>query len=131
MNIRIKATSISITPAITAYVNKRLDKMDKLIGGDPTIMCDVEVGKTSGHHQKGDIFRAEIHIVGPGLDAYAAAEHEELYTAIDEVRDDIVRDLRARKGKKLSYIRRSGARVKDMVKGLLPWGDEGWYGKKR
>ena len=68
---------------------------------------------------------------GPGLDAYASAEHEDLYSAIDEVRDDIVRDLRSKKGKRLSYIRRSGARVKDMVKGLLPWGEEGWYKRRR
>ena len=94
-------------------------------------MCDVELAKTNEHHQKGDIFRAEIHIVGPGLDAYASAEHEDLYAAIDEVRDEIVRDLRTKKGKRISYIRRSGARVKDMVKGMMPWGEDGWYKKGR
>ena len=131
MNTRVKGTNITLTPAISAYVDKRIAKLGKLVGGDPSIMCDVELGKTSAHHQKGDIFRAEIHVVGAGLDAYASAEHEDLYAAIDEVRDDIVRDLRAKKGKRLSYIRRSGARVKDMVKGLLPWGEEGWYHRRR
>jgi len=129
MNIRIKATNVSLSPAISAYVDKRLGKLSKLIGGDPSIMCDVELGKTSEHHQKGDIFRAEIHIVGAGLDSYASAEAEDLYAAIDDVRDEIMRDLRAKKGKRLSYVRRSGARVKDMVKGLLPWGEDGWYTK--
>ena len=131
MNIRVKGTNITLTPAISAYVDKRVSKLDKLVGGDPSIMCDIELGKTSAHHQKGDIFRAEIHIVGAGLDAYAAAEHEDLYAAIDEVRDDIVRDLRAKKGKRLSYIRRGGAQVKAMVKGLLPWGEDGWYHRRR
>ncbi len=130
MNIRVKTTNVSLSPAISAYVDKRLAKTTKLVGGDPSIMCDIELGKISAHHQKGDIFRAEIHIVGPGLDAYASSEHEDLYAAIDEVRDEIMRDLRAKKGKRLSYIRRSGARVKDMVKGLMPWGEEGWYKRR-
>ena len=105
--------------------------MFKLIGNDQSFSCEVELGKTSAHHQKGEIFRAEMHVVGPGLDAYAAAEHEDLYSAIDEVRDSIVRDLQAKKGKRISYIRRSGARVKDMAKGLLPWGDKGWYRRRQ
>lgn len=129
MNIRIKATNVTLGPDLTDYINKRLDKLAKFVSGDQTLVCDVEIGKTTGHHQKGDIFRAEIHVVGEGLDAYAAAEHEDIHMALGDAKEDIIRELRGRKGKKVSMLRRSGARVKAMVKGIMPWGEEGWYGK--
>lgn len=121
MNINIKTSNVTLTPAISDYTNKRLGKITKIINGDQTAQCDVELGKTSLHHQKGDVFRAEIHIVGVGKNAYASAERNDLYSAIDDVRDDILRELKAHKGKKISLIRRGGTRVKNMVKGLWPW----------
>ncbi|MEA2714974.1 MAG: putative sigma-54 modulation protein [Candidatus Parcubacteria bacterium] len=121
MNINIKTTAIALSPAISDYVAKRLKKVDKILGKDPSLMCDVELGKTTEHHQKGNIFRAEVHIVGAGKNAYASAEKDDLYSAIDRVRDEILRELKAGKGKKISLIRRSGARVKNMIKGLWPW----------
>jgi putative sigma-54 modulation protein len=121
MKTNTKATNMSLSPAISEYVDKRLSKIAKLLGSDPTLICDIELGKTTGHHQKGDIFRAEMHIVGAGKDVYASSEKDDLYSAIDEVRDEILRELKAAKGKKISLIRRSGAAVKNMVKGFWPW----------
>jgi ribosomal subunit interface protein len=122
MNTKIKTTGITLTPAISEYTDKRLAKLSKIIGGDPSFICDVELAKTTAHHKNGDIFRAEIHIVGKGKDLYAAAEDQDLYAAIDEVRDEIVRAFRASKGKRLAFIRKGGAQVKAMMKGLWPWG---------
>ncbi len=121
MNINIKATAFSLTPAITDYTNKRIDKIERLLENDPSVQCDIELGKISSHHNKGDIFKAEIHIVGAGKNMYATAEKEDLYSAIDYVRDEILRELKSGKGKRISLIRRGGARVKNMVKGLWSW----------
>jgi len=122
MNIKIKTTGISLTPAISEYADKRIEKVTKMIGGDPSFICDVELAKTTAHHKNGDIFRAEIHIVGKGKDLYASAEDQDLYAAIDAMRDEIIRELRASKGKSLSFVRRGGAQVKAMMKGMWPWG---------
>ena len=121
MNINIKATAFTLTPAISDYTNKRIVKIEKLLEHDPSVQCDIELGKISAHHNKGEIFKAEIHIVGAGKNLYATAEKEDLYSAIDAVRDEILHELRSSKGKRISLIRRSGARVKNMVKGLWPW----------
>lgn len=121
MNIKIKATGTTLTPAISEYADKRLSKLSKMLGGDPSFICDLELAKTSAHHQKGDIFRAEIHIVGKGKDLYASAEDSDLYAAIDAMRDEILRELKASKGKQLSFVRRGGAQVKAMMKGMWPW----------
>jgi ribosomal subunit interface protein len=121
MNINIKATNFSLTDAINDYVGKRLDKIAKMVQDDPSAKCDIELGRTTAHHNKGDIFRAEIHIVGAsGLNTYAAIEREDLYAAVDEVRDAIVRDLTSTRKKQTSRIRRGGARIKQIIKGLWP-----------
>lgn len=122
MNINLKATNISLSPAISEYVDKRLKKVSKIVGPDPSVQCDIELARTTDHHQKGEIFRAEIHIVGASKDIYASSEKEDLYAAIDDVRDEVLRELKTKKEKQISLIRRGGARMKAMIKGLWPWG---------
>ncbi|MFA6459333.1 MAG: ribosome-associated translation inhibitor RaiA [Candidatus Paceibacterota bacterium] len=121
MNINIKTTNVTLTESISAYVGKRLQKIETLLAHDPSAQCDVELARTTSHHNKGDIFKAEIHIVAAGMNIYATSEKEDLYTAIDLVRDDILRELKADKQKNISFIRRGGAKVKAMAKGLWPW----------
>jgi len=120
MNTNIKATNITITPEVTSYVDKRLEAVISLFKNDSTAQMDIEIGKTTAHHKNGDIFRAEVHIVAKDEDLYASAEEEDLYKAIDVVRDEILRVVRSSKSKKISLVRRSGAMVKNMMKGLWP-----------
>lgn len=121
MNTNIKTTNVSLSTAITDYVNKRLAKVSKLLRDDPSIQCDIELARTTEHHQKGDIFRAEMHIVGSGKNIYASSEKQDLYTAIDDVKEQVLRELKSKKEKRASFIRRGGAKVKAMAKGLWPW----------
>jgi ribosomal subunit interface protein len=125
MKINIKTTSITLTPAISEYADKRMQKITSLIGDDPTVLCDVELARTTSHHQKGEIFKAEIHIVARGKNIYASSEKSDLYSAIDAVHDEIIRELVSNKGKKESLIRRSGAKVKGVIKGLWAWKKRG------
>jgi len=130
MNIRTKATNITLSPTINEYVDKHLRKLSKLVGSNPAIQCSVELSRTTDHHQKGDVFRAEFHVVGAGLDAYASSEGEDLYRAIDEVGAEILHELKNRKDKRMSLVRRGGAQIKAIVKGIMPWGEDGWYKRR-
>lgn len=118
MNINIKCANISLTEAISDYTSKRLDAITAFFANDPTARFDVELGKTTNHHNKGDIFRAEIHIVGKNADHYASAEESDLYKAIDMVRDEMLREVRTGKEKKISLLRRGGAKIKQMMRGF-------------
>jgi putative sigma-54 modulation protein len=121
MNINIKTTNLTITDAIQTYVDKRLDKISKLLAYDESVQCNIELARTTAHHNKGDIFRAEIHIIGKGKDIYSSSEKSDLYTAIDDARQEVLRNIKANREKKISFVRRGGARVKAMMKGLWPW----------
>jgi ribosomal subunit interface protein len=118
MNINIKTTTISLTPSISEYVDKHLDVVKKFLENDPTVVFDLELAKTTNHHKHGDIFKAEIHIIAKDQNIYASVEKEDLYAAIDVVRDEVMRKLKSSKDKRQSLLRRGGAKVKNMVKGL-------------
>ena len=121
MSTNIKTTNITLTQAIADYTNNKIEKLDKFLSNDPATQCDIELAKTTDHHNKGDIFRAEIHIVGKNKNVYVSSEKEDLYFAIDEVVDEALREVKAGKQKHLALVRRGGAKMKSMMKGLWPW----------
>ena len=93
MKINIKATGIDLTPTISDYVTKKVSSIEKYLEPNPDVVAQVEVGKSTQHHQSGKVFRAEVHIIGGGLDLYAVSEKEDLYAAIDTVKDEITHAL--------------------------------------
>ncbi|MDO8492258.1 MAG: ribosome-associated translation inhibitor RaiA [bacterium] len=117
MTINIKGTAIVLTPEISNYLRKRLEAIEKFLPkeGDAFI-ADVELGKTTNHHQTGDIFRAEINVHIGGKAFRAVSEKQDLYSAIDDMKDQIGRELASFKGKRLSIIRRSGQRLKNLLR---------------
>lgn len=119
MKISIKATQIELTPAISNYVEKKVSSIGKYVDKyHKDAVAQVEVGKSTQHHKAGNVFRAEVHITGSGLDLYAVSELEDLYAAIDTVKDEIIHNAVHLKERQ-ETITRKGARImKDMMKGL-------------
>lgn len=120
MNTKIKTTNIVLTAEISSYVEKRLSTVEKLLESDPSTQCNVELARTTSHHLHGDIFRAEIHIIAKDRDIYVESEKSDLYTAIDVVRDEVIRKIKSVKEKRQSLIRRGGAQIKNIIKGFWP-----------
>jgi ribosomal subunit interface protein len=117
MRLNIKATSITLSPELRDYLEKRVEALGKMIDlSNPTLLIECEVAKTTGHHQSGDIFRAEINVSYEGEQWRAVSENSDIYSAIDEMRDEIIEALRSYKGKKRSLLRRSQAQVKGFIK---------------
>lgn len=119
MNISIKATNMVLTTAIEEYASKKFDTFKKFIDpADESVHMAVELGKTTNHHKHGDIFFAEINLHIKGKDLYARTERDDLYTAIDDVRQEVQRELKSVKTKRIDLIRRGGAKVKAIIKGF-------------
>ena len=118
MNTNIKATNIELTSAISDYVNKCLSGVEKFIKEGEEAIVQVEVGKTTKHHKQGDFFRAEFNIEISGSKFYSFSEREDLYIAIDEAREEVVRQIKTRKEKKQTLFKRGSSRIKNIIKGL-------------
>ena len=117
MKINTKATGITLTPSISEYIEKKIDTLEKFFVGKE-VLVNVEVGRTTKHHKSGDIFRAEIKITFGGQTYYAVAEAEDLYAAIDIVKDEIVHELTSQRKKTAHLFRRGGAKIKNLLKGF-------------
>lgn len=117
----LKGTGLGLTPAIESAADRIVEALDKLV--DPTdtsAIAEIEVARTTNHHRSGDIFRAEINFHYRHGSLRAEAERADLYAAMTAVKDEIVEILRSKKSKKIDFIRKSGLKLKNMLKGL-PW----------
>ena len=110
MKIDLKTTNFEITPSIKTYLQEKLNSLDKFLPSDESIFADVELAKTTKHHQKGDIFKAEVNLTVPGRLIRAAAEEWDLRAAIDIVKDELQRNITINKEKNISLYRK-GARL--------------------
>ena len=120
MKILKKATNIEFTPAIDEYLAKHLiAHIERLVDTkDESATVALEVGKTSRHHNKGDVFRAEVNLHISGSNLRAEAERDDLHMAIDEVREEIVRELTKNKKRRFDLLKRGGQKLKDLMRGI-------------
>lgn len=115
--LSIKATGMELSEAIRSYVETKIAMLEKYCDlNDTSIRATVEVGRTTRHHHTGDVFRAEIQLHCAGKNFRAEAETSDLYAAIDEMKDEMTRELTASKDKQRSAIRRGGAVLKNMIR---------------
>lgn len=87
MQINIKATKIELTPAIKDYVQTKMDMLEKYFGNIQPTDVHFEVELTTSHHHKGDIYRAEVNMSVPGELLRIERTEDDLYKAIDKVKD--------------------------------------------
>ena len=120
MRINEKGVNMQITAEIKDYLYKKLEHVEKFLNpADQSILCDVELGKISNHHNKGDVFRTEINLHIAGKNLRAESEMDDLFASIDIAKDEIVREIQTNKDRKVSMMKRGGARIKNMIKGLF------------
>lgn len=114
MKITIKSTNLTLSDSIYAYISTKINSLDKFVQnvgeesaiGNPPIECWVEVEKTTEHHRKGNIFRAEGQIRLPGASGVRAEATEwDLHQAIDMVKDELQRQLKRYKRKMIAKRR--------------------------
>lgn len=126
MNINIKATNIELTDALRDYTIKRVEYLSKFIEGSAeNAVAAVEIGKTTNHHHAGDIFRAEINLRLNGKTFRSVAEKDDLYVAITEMREEVLREITGKRGKDRTLLKRGGHALKAALRGI------GGFFKKR
>lgn len=85
MTTNIRAMGMDLTDAIRTYVEEKFASLEKY--SNKIVRIDVDLGKTSNHHNKGDIFTCAAIIQIPGDVLKIEKTEEDLYKAIDKVKD--------------------------------------------
>lgn len=114
----IKTPKIELTDDLASYLQERLDSCDKFVPDDVAVICEVELARTTEHHKQGNIYYAEVNLEVDGTPYRATATAESLHEAIDEVKDDLQRELRRDKDKQHTLLRKGGLAVKNMMRGF-------------
>jgi len=90
MKIDIKYTGVDSTPAIEEYINEKIGALAKFIQGlekGTELKAFVEIGRTTKHHQKGPVFRAECNVEVPGTILRVEHEDWDIRVAIDKIKN--------------------------------------------
>jgi len=119
MNINIKTTNISLDEPLKIWVDEKFFELKKLLipfenKGEKRELTQlfVEIGKISKHHNKGEVFRAEAQIRLPKKSLRAESTSIDLRTAIVNTRDELAREIRKYRGKRVVRARKWAIEVK-------------------
>lgn len=97
MTINVRLHDITTSDAVKKYVEEKFESLEKFFPG--IIEADVQVGmNTTGQH-KGKIFTCEANLRIPKKILFISKDAEDLYKAIDKVKDHLKVELEKLKGK--------------------------------
>ena len=125
IKINVKATNVDLTDEIHDYVVQKITNLGKLLQGfqdqGAEVLVQFEVAKTTNHHQSGEkLFRADCNIAINGVgDFYSSQEEQDLFAAIDGVKDKLFREIKRGKNKKRALWKRGALKLKNMLKGII------------
>ena len=118
MRTNIQTKNLELTDAIRNYVDEKIGSLDKLLPDSDDPVIAVELSKERGDQKNGDeLFKAEINLTGASRRGFAEAFAADLYAAIDEVKDIMMRELRDQKERTVDTNRKGAREAKAALRG--------------
>jgi len=121
MQINLQGKNIELTDAIKDYVLKRVTNLEKILlkikEGGGKVMANFEVSKVT-HHNKGEVFHADCLINIDGKEFYGSADEEDLYQAIDALKDSLYHEISKSKERRQNLLIRGSRSIKKMMRGM-------------
>ena len=122
LNINLKATNIELNQAIKDYILKRVTNLGKLLSkmkeDSREIMVNFDIGKNTNHHKSGEIFHADCLVNIDGKEFYCSTDKEDIYEAIDNVKDALFAEITKNKDKRRTLWHRGARQIKNIIKGI-------------
>lgn len=101
ININVKVTGLELSSEASVYLDKKISSLNKFVKDNDTgAEANIEVGKETSRHNKGDIFFTEINGTIGGKKIRARANGNSLSSSINKAKDVAVKLLRTEKDKK-------------------------------
>jgi putative sigma-54 modulation protein len=120
MHIIITGVHMEMTDAIRDYSLEKMRALEKYIPKDDTsAKLSVELSKTTNHHTHGSVFQAEAQLHIRGKETTLRTTQDDLYKAIDILKDMLIREVASHKDKERSIFRRSAHKMKALFKRLI------------
>lgn len=116
--INIQGTNYEITDADRTLVNEKISHFDKFmpVSDMEEVLVEVELEKTTDHHNNGKIYRAEFNVKYKKEFKRSELVEENMQIAIELASDQLEKQIRRTKGKKTDLMRRGAAKVKSWLR---------------
>ncbi|MBI5135348.1 HPF/RaiA family ribosome-associated protein [Candidatus Uhrbacteria bacterium] len=127
MTTTLKQTDIKINPAEQKHIDQHVAKLNTIVKKYGTgVMLEIEVGRLSRHHRKGEIYHAECNLTLPKKLLRAEAEGQDVITAFEACRKELLREIDRYKTSKEEGNYRQARKLKKMSRMTpLAWRGEG------
>ena len=121
MRTAIKETHLKLLPAQMRHLERAVAAVEKLLDPSDTLAAaDIEIERTTRHHRRGKIFRAEINLRA-SLGSFRAEAHgESVAAAIDGMKDEIVQQLTEKKDKSRGLMKKGALKLKQQMRDSMP-----------
>jgi ribosomal subunit interface protein len=111
MKTNIKATNLELTAEIKKAIEEKIGDLDRFLPDAKTpLEAYIEVARETRHHQKGEIFYAEVNLKIIGEVIRAEAREDNIFKAIGSLRNAI-QELLGKYKKKQIAKREKAARI--------------------
>src|SRR3989344_5457489 len=122
MQINLQGKNMELTEAIKDYVVTRETNLGRLLkkieeNEQAEALINFEVSKNTNHHKFGFVFHSDCLINIKGEKFFGSADEEDLYQAIDKVKENLFREISKNKDRRQTLFKRGAMSVKKMLKG--------------
>lgn len=110
MRIELKETNLDLIPLTKEYIHKKLQPLGRFVKRyeqHVEMRMFLEIARTTKHHQKGNVFYAEITMELEKCIIRAEATNVDVRTALDQVRDIVKRECQQYKEKYVMGARKN------------------------
>jgi len=112
--INYKFNDLAEAQALTELIEQKCAAFEKYLHDNQSVTCDVEFEKVAPR-QNGQIHHLEVNLNIDGSLFRAEATEESFEKAIDEVRDELDKELRRAKEKQVTRHKQAGREAKEQM----------------
>lgn len=113
--IQYKATNTEMIGELQDILEMKFSSLEKYIGDETDVKCHVEFEKVTIQNS-GKIYRIEVNLHVAGKLFRAETTETTFEEAIDEVRNELDKELRRSNKKRETMMKRGGRAIKDMMR---------------
>ncbi len=116
MKLVVKGVGLTVTPSLRRYVDEKLvEGAEKLLKRHPAYAAatlELELIHRTRHHRKGNVWEAVVNLQLPAKHVWQRSSGEDVHAAIDELEDQLKRELTKYKERSRSRTLRGARQAK-------------------
>ena len=97
MKINTRTKDLDLTPSIRTYIDQKIGSLSRFVKSfdkEGLVEIWLEISRTTKHHRRGNVYRAEADLHLPGKILRAESENWDMRVAIDEIKDKLQREIK-------------------------------------